>query len=99
VFIHTELLLEKSSDLGLEPELIEVPFVFNTEYIVTARPALDDADTPEHMRRHSVISMTDGSTYMIKHQYAEVITWIDPASPDGNVLNTYPTKPTLDVSN
>lgn len=99
MFIHTELLLEKHSDLGLEPELIETPFVFNTNNIVTARPVIDDSDTPPHLRRRSVISLTDGNSYMIKHEYREILTWIDPANPDGNILNTYPTHPTLDISN
>lgn len=99
MFIHTEILLEKYNEMGLDPELCEVPFVFNTDNIVTARPVVEDSSTPEKLRRNSVISLTDGNTYMIKHQYAEVVNWIDPASTDGNVLNTYPTKPTLDVSN
>lgn len=99
MFIHTELLLEKSSELGLTPELIETPFIFNTNSIITARPVIDDSDTPPNLRRKSVISLTDGNTYMIKHSYQEVVSWIDPANPDGNVLNNHPTYPTLDISN
>lgn len=99
MFIHTELLLEKHNDLSSDIEMIEVPFMFNTENIVTARPVVDDDETPLRYRRRTVITLTDGNMYMIKHDYKEVVNWVDPSGSDGNFLNTYPTKPTLDIAN
>ena len=102
MFIHTQLLLDKTNILTGQSELIEVPFVFNTNSIVAAWPLLPDNEEsiPEHQKRRSTITLLDGDRYHIKFHYDEVCSWIDPSGNNGNKeRNPYSPVPTLDISN
>jgi len=102
MFIHTELLLSKTHNITGESELIEVPFIFNTNSIVAAWPLLkdDEEDIPPHQKRRTKITLTDGNEYNIKHHYDEVCSWIDPSGNSGNKeKNPNTPVPTLDISN
>lgn len=100
MWIHTELLLEKTDRTLNKVELIEVPFVFNSNSIVAAWPKVtEDEEVSEVQRRHCNVTLLDGQHYLIKHKYSEVLSWLDPSSGDGNKENAYsPLVPPLNVS-
>lgn len=82
MWVSTKLLWNLSEEEASE-NLVEVPFLFNLDKLVSIRElASPENELPPSLRRRSVITLMDGRELYLKQDVSTFINWVNKNSPN-----------------
>ncbi len=82
MWVSTKLLWNLSEEEASE-NLVEVPFLFNLDTLVSIRElASPENELPPSLRRRSVITLMDGRELYLKQDVSTFINWVNKNSPN-----------------